>query len=162
MESSELKLLRRLLTEERILTLAVVVEGVPVAGVLPFRAEPGLASLLVHTSGLARHSRGLAPGAPFSAAIHLPLAPGVDPLQSQRVVLEGVVEAVAAEERDAISAVWVESFPSAAMTVGLGDFVFHRLRLAGGRLISGFARASGLSDRTFAAAAALDAEPSAG
>lgn len=162
MEPSELKLLRRLLTEERILTLAVVVDGVPVAGVLPFRAEPDLASLLVHTSGLARHSRGLAPGAPFSAAIHLPLAPGADALQSQRVVLEGVIEAVAAEDRDAVSAAWVAAFPSAAMTVGLGDFVFHRLRLGGGRLISGFARASGLSPRLFAEAAALAGEEPGG
>jgi hypothetical protein len=155
MEPTELKLLRRLLTEERILTLAVVVDGAPVAGVLPFRAEADLASLLVHTSGLARHSRGLAHGAPFSAAIHLPLAAGVDALQSQRVVLEGEVEAVAEAELETISAAWVESFPSAAMTVGLGDFIFHRLRLTGGRLISGFARASGLSPRTFAEAAAL-------
>lgn len=156
MEQSELKLLRALLTEEKILTLAVVVDGAPVAGVLPFRAEPGLASLLVHTSGLARHSRGLAPGATFSAAIHLPLAPGVDALQSQRVVLEGQVEAVPPAELESIAATWVEAFPSAAMTIGLGDFVFHRLRLEGGRLISGFARASGLSPRIFADAAALD------
>lgn len=161
MEPNDLTLLRRLLTGERLLTLAVVVDGAPIAGVLPFRAEPDLASLLVHASALARHSRGLAPGAPFSAAIHLPLAPGVDALQSQRVVLEGLVEAVAAEELAAISASWVESFPSAAMTVGLGDFVFHRLRLAGGRLISGFARASGLSPRIFAEAAASGEGPSA-
>ena len=156
MEQSELKLLNSLLTSERILTLAVVVDGVPVAGVLPFRAEPGLASLLIHTSGLARHSRGLAPGAPFSAAIHLPLAPEVDALQSQRVVLEGEVEAVSEAELPAIAAAWVEAFPSAAMTVGLGDFQFHRLRLDGGRLISGFARASGLEPRHLAEAAALE------
>ncbi len=162
MEVSELQLLRRLLTEERILTLAVVVDGVPVAGVLPFLAQADLAGLYVHTSALARHSRGLAPGAPFSAAIHLPLAPGVDALQSQRVVLEGEVAAVPAAELEAVAAAWLEAFPSAAMTVGLGDFVFHRLRLGGGRLISGFARASGLSPRILAEAAALAEEPSAG
>lgn len=156
MEPNDLTLLRGLLTGEKLLTLAVVVDGAPIAGVLPFRAEADLASLLVHTSTLARHSRGLTPGAPFSAAIHLPLAPGVDALQSQRVVLEGTVEAVEAAELAAISAAWVESFPSAAMTVGLGDFAFHRLRLEGGRLISGFARAFGLSPRSFAEAAALD------
>jgi len=155
MEHTELQLLRSLLTEERILTLAVVVDGAPVAGVLPFRAEAGLSSLLVHASGLARHSRGLAPGALFSAAIHLPLAPGTDALQSQRLVLEGHVEVVADGEREPIAAAWVAAFPSAAMTVGLGDFVFHRLRLEGGRLISGFARASGLSPSSFAEAAAL-------
>ena len=156
MEKTELILLRELLTQERILTLAVVVDGVPVAGVLPFTAEAGLGSLLVHTSGLARHSHGLVQGAAFSAAIHLPLAPSIDALQSQRVVLEGHVEAVAAEERAGIATAWVEAFPSAAMTVGLADFVFHRLRIEGGRLISGFARASKLSAQELAAAAALD------
>lgn len=162
MEATDLKLLRDLLTTEKLVTLAVVLDGAPVAGVLPFLAEPGLASLLVHTSTLARHSRGLSPGAPYSAAIHLPLAPGVDALQSQRVVLEGHVEAVLLGEQQAISAAWVRAFPSAAMTVGLGDFTFHRLRLEGGRLISGFARAFGLSPRIFAEAAALDGESSAG
>lgn len=162
MEPSDLKLLRDLLTAEKLVTLAVVLDGAPVAGVLPFLAEPGLASLLVHTSTLARHSRGLSPGAPYSAAIHLPLAPGVDALQSQRVVLEGHVEAVLPEELPALAAAWVGAFPSAAMTVGLGDFTFHRLRLEGGRLISGFARAAGLSPRVFAEAAALGGEPSAG
>lgn len=157
MESTDLKLLRDLLTGEKLLTLAVVVDDVPVAGVLPFRAETGLQSLLVHTSTLARHSRGLAPGAPFSAAIHLPLAPGVDALQSQRLVVEGAVEAVPPEEEGRIAAAWVEAFPSAAMTVGLGDFRFHRLRLQSGRLISGFARATGLLPGDFAAVAALDA-----
>lgn len=156
MEPSELQLLRDLLTGERLLTLAVVVDGAPVAGVLPFRAETGLTSLVVHTSKLARHSRGLAAGAPFSAAIHLPLAAGVDALQAQRVVLEGHVEEVPATDQESIAAAWVEAFPSAAMTVSLGDFTFHRLRLESGRLISGFARASGLSPRIFADAAALD------
>lgn len=155
MEPIQLELLRTLLTGEKLLTLAVVVDGAPVAGVLPFRAEKGLATLLVHTSGLARHSRGLTPGAPFSAAIHLPLAPGADALESRRVVLEGHVEEVLPGEREAIAAAWVEAFPSAAMTVDLGDFVFHRLRLEGGRLISGFASASGLSARSIAEAAAL-------
>ncbi len=156
MEATDLKLLRDLLRGEKLLTLAVVVDGAPVAGVLPFRAEADLASLLVHTSRLARHSRGLVAGAPFSAAIHLPLAPGVDALQSQRVVLEGAVETVPDVEHAAIAADWVEAFPSAAMTVGLGDFLFHRLRLQSGRLISGFARASALQPRHLAEAAALE------
>lgn len=156
MEATDLKLLRDLLRGERLLTLAVVVDGAPVAGVLPFLAEAGLASLIVHTSRLARHSRGLVPGAPFSAAIHLPLGPDVDALQSQRVVVEGEVDAVPAQEHAAIAAAWVEAFPSAAMTVGLGDFLFHRLRLQSGRLISGFARAAALEPRHLAEAAALE------
>ena len=55
---------------------------------------------------------------------------------------------------------------SEALDDDQGQIVGQRLaadvRLEGGRLISGFARASGLSPRIFAEAAALDEESSAG
>lgn len=156
METSDLELLAALLRGERLLTLAVVVEGEPVAGVLPFLAEDGLQSLLVHSSALARHSRGLAPGSRYAAAIHRPLSPGDDPLRAQRLLVEGTVEEVKEAEREAIATAWVAAYPSAGMTVGLGDFVFSRLRIEGGRLVAGFARASGLSASVLAEAAALD------
>ena len=155
MDRPVLELLRTLLTEEQLLTLAVVVDGEPVAGVLPFLADSGLQSLVVHTSSLARHSRGLTLGARYAAAIVRPLRRDEDPLQPCRLLLEGVVEAPAAEERADLAVRWVDRFASAAMTVDLGDFVFRRLRITGGRLVSGFARAHGLSSRLLAEAAAL-------
>ncbi len=155
MERSDLELLRRLLTAERVLTLALVEGGEPVAGLSPFLAAADLAALYVHGSRLSKHTRALSAGARFSAVIHAADRPEADPLRLPRLLLEGVVADVDEAERAALVPRWVERFPSAAMTVALGDFAFHRLDLAGGRLVAGFGRAFGLGPHLFAEAAAL-------
>jgi hypothetical protein len=142
MEPLEKELLRALLTRERVLALGVLVEGVPVVGVLPFLAVGDLTSLLVHAARLARHSQGLFPGASFGAAIQAPDHPDRDPLRLPRFTFEGRVEALApGAETEAARTAWVERFESAALTVDLGDFTFWRLRIASGRLVVGFGRA---------------------
>jgi hypothetical protein len=148
-----ISLLRRLLTESRLLTLAVQPSGELVLGVLPFLAEADLASLLVHASRLAKHSRGLSSGAPFSAAIQEPDRPDADPLALPRLLVQGSVEAVAENEQRRIESAWVARFPSAVMTLSLGDFAFHRLRIASGRLIAGFAQAYAIGPRQLEIAA---------
>jgi hypothetical protein len=149
-----LSLLRRLVTESRILTLAVQPAGEVVLGVLPFVAEADLQSLLVHASRLAKHSRGLVAGAPFSAAIHEPDHTDADPLALPRLLVNGAVEAVGENEQRRLESLWVERFPSAVMTLSLGDFAFHRLRLVSGRLIAGFAQAYSVGPRQLELAAA--------
>lgn len=146
--------LRRLLTEARILTLAVQPANEVVLGVLPFLAEADLQSLIVHASRLAKHSRGLVVGAPFSVAIHEADHADADPLALPRLLAQGAVEGVAESEQRRLESLWVERFPSAVMTLSLGDFAFHRLRLANGRLIAGFAQAYSVGPRQLELAAA--------
>lgn len=155
MEPKVLARLRRLLLETRLLTLAVARDGELVVGVMPFLAENDLRSLVIHTSRLAKHARGLTAGAPYSAALHEPDRDDRDPLAVQRLLFSGTVAAVVDSERRRLEAVWVERFPSAVMTLGLGDFDFHRLRIETARLISGFAQAYTIGERQLAAAAAL-------
>lgn len=142
MDPLEVALLSTLLTRERVLSLGVVVGGKPVVGVLPFLALPDPGSFLIHVSALARHSQGLFPGAPFGAAIQAPDDPDQDPLRIPRFTFEGRVEALAeGPETEVASEAWAGRFESAAMTMGLGDFSFWRLRIEGGRLVVGFGRA---------------------
>lgn len=155
METPELELLASLLCDERVLSLGVLVEGAPLVGVLPFLAAPDLQSVVVHATRLARHSRGLVPGAPCSGAVHRPDERGADPLRLPRLLFEGRVEEVGDEEAAALVPPWVARFPSAAMTVQLGDFAFHRLRIESGRLVAGFGRAFGIGPGVLAEAAAL-------
>jgi len=42
------------------------------------------------------------------------------------------------------------------MTLGLGDFAFHRLDIRGGRMVAGFGSAFGLSPRVLAEAAGIE------
>jgi hypothetical protein len=147
MDDATLDTLRRLLTERSVVSLAVLVEDEPVIGLLPFVPTADFSALVVQASGLARHTRGLAEGLPFDALVHAPDTPETDPLQLVRVTLRGHVALLPrdgpayAEDAQA----YVARFPSAATTLGLGDFRLYRLGIEGGRLVAGFGRAFNLS-----------------
>lgn len=144
MEDRDRDLLRRLLTEERILALGVLVDGRPYVGLLPFVADDDFTALLVHVSSLARHSRGMAPGARMSVLVQEPDRPDRDPLQLARVTLEGTVSPLD-RDSDSYAAVrdrYIARFPGSARTFALGDFTLYRLEIERGRLVGGFARAA--------------------
>ncbi len=146
MNAEDQKLLRDLLDGCRVLSLGVLVDGAPYVGLLPFATTADRQALVVHASGLARHTRGLGDGAPYSALVHLPDAGG-DPLQLGRVTFSGEVrrledgtpEHAAARER------YLARFPDSAQTFELGDFHLYALRVREGRLVAGFARARNVS-----------------
>ncbi len=156
MERENLVLLRGLLRFQRLLSLAVVVDGAPVAGLVPFLASPDLTSLAVHVSSLARHSQGLGSDAPWSGVVHVPDSKTTDPLEVSRVVLHGTSRHVEGEEvLAAIRQKWLERFPTAEMTVDLADFSFVSLDLAGGRLVAGLGLARNLTLEHFRDASEL-------
>lgn len=152
MDDRDRALLRDLLAHQRVLSLAVLVDGRPHAGLLPFVVRPDFSAALVHASDLARHSRGLVPGAAFGAVIHLPDRTGADPLQLPRVTLEGTVSVLerGTPEYDAGRDLYVGRFPASARTFALGDFRLYRLAFESGRLIGGFGRARSVSPRILA------------
>ena len=156
MDSEDLMLLRDLLRNQRLLALAVVVDGEPVAGLVPFLAAPDFSALAVHVSGLARHSKGLGGDAPWSGVVHVPDSDAMDPLQVPRVMLHGRSHLLEDEAAlDAVRNMWIARFPAAEMTVGLGDFAFVSLDVAGGRLVGGLAQARNLSREHLTQAAQL-------
>jgi hypothetical protein len=81
-----------LLLGQRLVALGVVADGEPIVGLLPYAVTDDRSALVVQSSSLARHSRGLAAGAPWSGMIHEPDSAGTDPLQVPRLQLEGVVD----------------------------------------------------------------------
>jgi hypothetical protein len=151
MEQEEVRLLKKLLTETRVLSLGVLVDGRPHVGLLPFVASSDCRSALIHASQLARHSRGLQPGSPYSALIHDGDGPNGDSLQVPRVTISGTVQLVAQADADfeTCRQAYVDQFPSAEQTFLLGDFNLYRLQFEWGRLVSGFARAITLSPDSF-------------
>ncbi len=142
-------LLKSLLVDARLLALGVVDRGEPVVGLLPFAVAEDFSAVDVQASQLARHTRGLTPGARFSAVVHRP--DDGDPLQVPRVILEGVVDPLGPErpEREPAIRAFVRRFPTAAMTLALPDFALYRLELEGGRLVAGFGSARILSRADF-------------
>jgi putative heme iron utilization protein len=152
MTSDDAALLRRLL-DERVLSLGVLVDGAPYVGLLPFAVAEDRRALFVHASALARHSRGLGEGAPWSALVHLPDDPRGDPLQVARVTLSGGVHRLAegTPEHASARARFLARFPDAAQTFELPDFGLYALGVSRGRLVAGFARARDVSPGDLAA-----------
>ena len=157
MEQEELSLVRKLLTDCRVLSLGVLIDGKPHVGLLPFVTATDYRSALIHASQLARHSRGLQPGSPFSALIHASDEQQIDALQVPRVTISGTVQLVAQADADFDSSrqAFIDRFPSSAQTFHLGDFNLYRLHFEWGRLVSGFARAISLSPDIFMEISAL-------
>lgn len=152
MKAEDKEVLRKLLTEVRVLSLGVLVDGEPYVGLLPFVVGHDVQSVLVHASDLAKHSRGLQAGSPFSILIHGADEPDGDPLQVARVTISGTVQLVARtdEEYLRLRAAYIDRFPTSERTFMLGDFYFYRLRFESGRLVAGFARAVNLRPESFA------------
>jgi len=151
MKPEELDLLENLLTENRVLSLGVMVDGRPHVGLLPFVVADDRQSALVHASQLARHSRGLQPGSAFSILLHAADHPEADPLQITRVSISGTVQHVAHSdaEYETSREAFIDRFPSSELTFTLGDFNLYRLHFERGRLVSGFARAITLGPESF-------------
>jgi putative heme iron utilization protein len=135
--------IRHLLATERVLAVAVLVEGEPEAGLLPFAPSDDSRILYVQASGLARHTRGLQPGARVSVLVHASDAPDRDPMQLTRLTVQATVEMLEkdTEAHAAGRLRLVARFPAAGMTLQLGDFNLYALRLGRGRYVEGFARA---------------------
>lgn len=151
MDAATLTAIRRLIDTERILTLAVLVDGVPVAALLPYAVGADGASLLVHASGLARHTRGLVDGAVVGVAVHAPATPDRDAMQIPRLTVEATVRVLARDTPEADDAVarLIARFAAAATTLALPDFVLVALDLGRGRYVEGFAQAVNVRRETF-------------
>ncbi len=153
MDSEVLDAIGGLLREIRVLSLAVIVDGVPEASLLPFALRDDCGAVYVQASALARHTRGLQPDAVVGLLVHANDGPAADPMQLARLSVQATVSVLdKSSERFATAAArFVQRFPAAEMTLGLGDFNLYELTLGRGRYVEGFARAFNVGPDTFAA-----------
>lgn len=157
MLKSTARLVRTLLDGERVLSLAVLVDGAPFAGLLPFVPLPGHSGVLVHASRLSRHTAGLAAGARAAVLLHEQDGPDKDPLQIRRVSFECDVHPLEREgaEWQAGRERYLARFPGSRITFRLRDFTLYRLEFRQGLLVAGFGRAMELAPRDVAKLATL-------
>ena len=143
--------LAQLLLGERLVAVGVVVDGAPVVGLLPYAVADDRRALYVQASSLARHSRGLVAGAPWSGIVHQRDSAEGDALRVPRLLLEGAVEPLAGSHPEFAPAAraFLKRFPQAAETLRLGDFGLYRLELRGGRMVLDFGEAINLSREHF-------------
>jgi putative heme iron utilization protein len=155
MNDGILDAIRSLLETTPVLTAAVVVEGEPVAALLPFAISRDGSALIVHVSGLARHAQGMRPDAAVGVLVHEQVTAGHDPMQVPRLSVRSTVRIV---ERgtvafDEAADRLISRFPGAATTLALSDFTVCELVLGRGRFVQGFAGAVNVDATTFRALA---------
>lgn len=140
-----------LLEGERVLTAAVVVEGEPVAALLPYVVSEDGTALVVHVSGLARHARGMFDGATVGVVVHAPATPDRDAMQIPRLAVQATARALArsSPEYESGAARLIARHPAARTTLALPDFAVYALTLGRGRYIEGFAQAVAVGPDTF-------------
>jgi hypothetical protein len=159
MDRQVLEAIRDLVASNRVLSLAVVIDGEPEASLLPYAVRPDYGALYVQASALARHSQGLQPGARVGVLIHENDKAEADPLQIRRMTLQATV-AVLDRESAAFAAareLFVARFPGAEMTLSLGDFNLYELTFGRGRYVAGFAQAFNVGPDSFRDITALKA-----
>jgi putative heme iron utilization protein len=147
MLKSTVRALQDLLDHQRVLSLAVIADGVPYAGLLPFVALPARNGVLVHASRLSRHTQGLSHGARVGVLLHEQDTPEKDPLQVQRVTFECVVMPLErkSEAWTAGRERYLQKFPDSRITFNLGDFTLYQLEFQHGLYVAGFGRAMDVS-----------------
>lgn len=144
MNASEAALLVNLLRSAVVGVLAVLIDGKPYQGLVPFAFVEEDPAFLVHVSALARHTQGLTPGAPYSLLIH---GEPRDPLQTLRASFSGAVEMLSRDTAAYQTARqrYLARFPKAQITFTLPDFRLIRLSVTEVRFVAGFARAYSFS-----------------
>jgi len=157
MLKSTARSIRELLDEQRLLALAVIADGAPYAGLLPFIVLPAYAGVMIHASRLSKHTQGLTAGARVGVLLHEQYASGKDPLQIKRATFECIVhplERKSAEWEEG-RARYLERFPDSRITFNLGDFTLYRLEFQKGLWVGGFGRAVEIEPEDIAKIATL-------
>jgi hypothetical protein len=157
MLKSTARSIRELLDEQRLLALAVIADGAPYAGLLPFIVLPAYAGVMIHASRLSKHTQGLTEGARVGVLLHEQYAPGKDPLQIKRATFECIVRPLERKCADWEQgrARYVERFPDSRITFNLGDFTLYRLEFQKGLWVGGFGRAVEIEPEDIAKIATL-------
>ena len=141
METNQQSLLLDLLEKQRVAALSVVIDDRPYVGLVPFALTRDRTAALIHTSQLARHSAGLATGAPFSLLIHQPDdSAETNPSQLARVTLEGRVRSLDRDDEvyRETKEIYLAKFPKSQITFTLADFTLQMLVIEQARFVAGF------------------------
>ncbi len=134
-----------LLQETQVAALAVVVDGAPYTGLVPFVLRADNRAVWIHVSTLARHTRGLEQDGRFSLLIQAPTAD--NPLETVRVSIQGTADLLQKDSTEYMLArkTYSAKYPQSAMLFSFQDFYLFELRIEKGRYVAGFAKAFNLS-----------------
>ncbi len=152
-ESRLNRVLRQLLHTQRVAALGTLSgDGKPFVSMVPFAIEPGSATLIIHVSLLAPHTRNLLSAPAVSVMVMQPEVPGEPVHALPRVSLDGTAARLQPESAawQAAKTAYLARFPEAEMMTQLGDFSFFAISVSEARHIAGFGSARPLEPEELA------------
>lgn len=148
-------LLAQLIRTKHAAALGTLYEGAPLVSLVPYLPNAAFAAFYLHLSRLAQHTQAILREPQVSLMIAEPDIGQQDPQTLPRVSLQGVASILPPTEAEyeAVRTAYVQRFPTAAMTVSLGDFAFYRVTPSRGRFVAGFGQIFNLTRESLQAAA---------
>lgn len=152
LDAAEAQLLRRLLAEQELASLATLHHGEPAVSMVPYALldgrhdADGTPALLLHVSRLAPHTADLLATPAVGLLVMAPRTPQDNPLALPRLSLQG--RALPCRPEDpaypAARAAYLARLPEAEPMFGFGDFTLLRVVPTRARFVAGFGRAMAL------------------
>ncbi|APW47051.1 HugZ family protein [Rhodoferax antarcticus] len=140
--------LRKLIHTQRVAALGTLnAQGKPFVSMVPFAIEPDSATLVIHVSLLAPHTRNLLSDPAVSLMVMQAEAP-LEPVHAlPRVSLDGTAARLTPDSAawQAARSAYLARFPEAEMMTRLGDFSFFAIKVTEARHIAGFGSARPLA-----------------
>lgn len=146
--------LRALLAQQRVAALGTLDnDGAPFVSMVPFALDPASATLVIHVSLLAPHTRHMLARPQVSVLVMQPETDGAPVLALPRVSFQGVARALGVDSESWSKArqAYLARFPEAEPMTHFGDFSFMGLTLNAARQVSGFGAARSLDAKEVAA-----------
>lgn len=145
--------LRQLLHTQRVAALGTLnADGKPFVSMVPFAIEPDSASLIIHVSLLAPHTRNLLTDPAVSLMVMQAEAHGEPVHALPRVSLDGTATRLKPDGAawQAARSAYLARFPDAEMMTRLGDFSFFAIQVTEARHVAGFGAARPLAPEDLA------------
>jgi heme iron utilization protein len=137
------RLLKQLVTKERVAHLATLRGGAPMASMTLYLPAPDFSAFHVHVSRLAWHTQDMQQDPRVALSIAETDDRRADPFTLMRVTIRG--EAVDLEKDLSLKETWLARFPEQAINFTLADFSFWRITPRDARFVAGFGRIQNLS-----------------
>lgn len=135
--------LRALLRASSVASLATLHDGAPAVSLTPWAPAADGASLLVHVSGLAQHTRDMLADPRVAVMIAEPESSGTLAQALPRVMIQGVAREIdrSSADYEAAKSAYLARHPRSEITFGLGDFSIFAIEPRTARFVAGFGRA---------------------
>ncbi|MCE7980755.1 MAG: pyridoxamine 5'-phosphate oxidase [Caldilinea sp. CFX5] len=157
MNSATQQSLAQLIRTKHTAALGTLYEGAPLVSLVLYLPNADFTAFYLHLSWLAQHTQAILGEPQVSLMIAEPDTGQQDPQTLARVSLQGVASIILPTdaEYEAVRAAYLQRFPTAAMTVSLGDFAFYRVTPSRGRFVAGFGQIFNLTKESLQAASTV-------